>query len=294
MLNRIARKVGDSGRHLQRQRHGLAGVHQIGRLVTNKPVHDVGAAVTLRVGLADADVAAIRAAENINELVHVRLLLVDNRGVLVADLVLLIAQQAGHFGRLVEGALGIQSRPQRAVVDLLEVRVAGLQLRGRNIKRDRTRAQAQRIEVSIGAVDAALETAGSADQLIEFRHRGAVDDLHPAMIRVRVLVGQHGIASRPVEETTLCTARDPFVEPLIAGNAGLRIEFAVAELAPATGRIVFVTLTVHQTDDLLRTHRHIRGSGGKLPLVLVIDLDRLAQHRDILRRGGPGEVRMLQ
>ena len=145
------------------------------------------------VGFARADVPAVRRTKKVGEPADKRFLLIDIGGGRIADLVLLVAQQTRHPGRLVEGALGVQGRPQRALVNLLEVALASFQLRRRDIKGDRSRAQAQRIEVGVGAVDRGLEVVARTGELVELRHGGAVDDLHAAVVRIGVLVGQQGV-----------------------------------------------------------------------------------------------------
>ena len=111
----------------------------------------------------------------------------------IAYLILLVAQQARHAGRLIEGSLGVEGGPQRAVVNLLEVRLAGFQERRRNIKRDRPWAQPKRVQAGVGAVNSPLEIKPRAGQLVELRHRRAVDDLHAAMVRIGIFVRQQGV-----------------------------------------------------------------------------------------------------
>ena len=168
----------------------------------------------------DADVTAIWRAKDIDELADKRVFLIDIGGGRIADLVLLIAEQTRHLGGLIEGALGVERRPQRAVVDLFEVALARFHFCRRDIKCDRARAQAQRIEMGVGAVDRALEIVARAGELVELRHGRAVDDLHAAVVGIGVLVGQQSVGRDPVHITALRTARDPFVERLVAGHAG--------------------------------------------------------------------------
>ena len=191
--DRVTTELHDVGRHLEAEGDRLRGVHQIARTIDDVEVVKVRPGVVLGVGLADADIAAVRRAEEVDELTHKRALLIDISGGGITDLVLLVAQQARHPGRLVEGALGIERRPQRALVDLLEVGLASFQLCRRDIKGDRPRAQAERIEVGVGAVDRGLEVVARTGELVELRHGGAVDDLHAAVVRIGVLVGQQGV-----------------------------------------------------------------------------------------------------
>ena len=148
--------------------------------------------------------------------------------------------------------------------------------------------------MGVGTVDRALEVVACRRQLVELRHGGAVDDLHAAVVGIGILVGQQGVARNPVDVTALRAARDPFVETLIAGHARARVELAVAELAPAAGRIILVVLAMDQRDDLASAAGDIGRRRRELPLVLIIDLQRLAEHRHILGRGLPSEVRVFE
>ena len=77
-------------------------------------------------------------------------------------------------------------------------------------------------------------------------------------------------------------------------HAGARIDLTVAELAPAGRRIILVILAVNEGGNLAGAAGDGSRGRGEFPLVLVVNLDRLAQHRDVLGRGGPCEIRMFQ
>ena len=127
-------------------------------------------------------------------------------------MVLLIAQQARHAACLVKGALGIENGVERAAIDLLVVRVPGLQFGGRDVKGDGTRTQAERIEMSVRVIEPGLKGLGSDRQRFEFQHRGAVDFLDAAILVLAVHFRHKRIAHHPVVVSTLAGTRSPFVE----------------------------------------------------------------------------------
>ena len=80
----------------------------------------------------------------------------------------------------------------------------------------------------------------------------------------------------------------------MAGHAGACVDLAIAELTPAAGRIVLIVLAVHQRHDLAGAAGGVGRGRRKFPLVLVVDLHRLTEHRHILRRGLPSEVGVFE
>ena len=99
---------------------------------------------------------------------------------MIGDLVLLIAQQPGHGGGLVEGAGGVVERLNGTNRNLLIVALARhIQAVGVKVEGDGSRAETEWIEPGIRRIHGGLEAGCQAGQFIQIRHRGAVHDLHP-------------------------------------------------------------------------------------------------------------------
>ena len=209
-------------------------------------------------------------------------------------MVLLVAQEAGHPGRLVKRSLGVRHRLQRSLVDLVEMRFSRLQFRRRNVEGHGVRAEREGVEPRVDAVDLALERLAERGEFRQLRHGRPIHDLHAVILRVQILVGQNGIADQPVEIGALRGAGTPLDGPPVASHAGGGVILAIAQVRPAGGSIVGVTLPVGQRDDLLGGAGNIDGGSGELALVEVVDLDGLAEDGHGLRAGRPREVRALQ
>ena len=219
----------------------LTRINEIVGPVHNKPLKQIRADVALSVYFTRSDCPGIRAAENVDQLVDIGpLLLRDDAGVVV-DLILLVAQGARHRGSLGEGPVRIVEGLKGPTVNLLEVRLAGQHLAGRDIKGDRPGAQAKRIEVCVGIVDGGLEGRRGRRKGREGRYGGAVNLLNAGV--VGVLFGYQRVAHGPVVVGALGAAAHPLVQSPIAG--------LVAEMFPALRGIVVVTLAMHQPYDLL-------------------------------------------
>ena len=153
------------------------GIHKVGRFIDEEVMVEVGVGVALGVEFAGADVAGVGGAEEVEELVFVGVFLVVHGVVVVVEGVVLGAQEAVHGAGLVEGGLGVLAGSEGAFVDLLEVGFAGFELGGGDVEGDGPFGETEGVEVGALGVEGGLDVERAGDDLAEFGHGGAVDDL---------------------------------------------------------------------------------------------------------------------
>ena len=173
------------------------------RTIDNKPLQSIGPVIALGVDLAGADFAAVGFAVNVDELVYIGGLLVSDGGGVAVDGHILSAQQAIHLAGLIEGALGVVRRPQRAFVDLFVMRFTRLEFVRGNIEGNRPRTQPQRIQMGIRAIQRGLKTAADDSDFLQGRHGAAVDHGNARVLRIGIFVWQQRIAHHPVKIAAL-------------------------------------------------------------------------------------------
>ena len=113
-INRSSREALILHRVLKGHSDRLSSVDPVKRTVDDIPAEVVRFLVSLRIDFPGTDITGIGAAVNILQFLKHGVFLVLDGGLLVADLVLLVAQQARHGGGLIEGAGGIVQSTQGA------------------------------------------------------------------------------------------------------------------------------------------------------------------------------------
>ena len=178
----------------------IVGVVSVARsargLVHHEPVGEIRAIVGLGVGPAGPTVAGIGPAVDVDELIFESAFLFLEGGIVIIHRVILVAQQAGHLGRLIERALGVELGGEGAFADLLIVGLAGAQLVGIDVEGDGSGAEPERVQMGVRIVEGGLEGFTADGQQLQLRHGGAVDLLDAGVDGIDI--GQHGIAGRPV------------------------------------------------------------------------------------------------
>ena len=244
--------------------------------------------------LAGADVLVIRTAVDLDQLAVDRGLLVRHHLLEVALLVL-VPQRVGAVLDALEYLVRDGRCAERAVVDLLEVRLALVDLARGDVERNRGVGESERIHPSVELVRVALHALRVLRDLAELERRVAVDHLDDARVR-GLRGGQHGVHGEPVVVRAEVSARRPLVYAPAAA-LGLSVELVFVELVvfgphPRILRALLVVPARSARDDHLRSARLLRGGGGEAPLVHVGAVDErggsVAEYGLDLRR--PAEV----
>ena len=204
IIDRKAGELPEVFRHSNGRLNRRGQIHQQPRrTIDNKPLQSIGPVIALGVDLAGADFAAVGFAVNVDELVYIGGLLVSDGGGVAVDGHILSAQQAIHLAGLIEGALGVVRRPQRAFVDLFVMRFTRLEFVRGNIEGNRPRTQPQRIQMGIRAIQRGLKTAADDSDFLQGRHGAAVDHGNARVLRIGIFVWQQRIAHHPVKIAAL-------------------------------------------------------------------------------------------
>ena len=166
------------------------------------------------------------------------------------------------------------------------------------VKGDAVLGQSQWIHAGLGIVQTGLEAFGHRCQLHQFWYRGPVD-LHDAFVRGVVVHGrQHRVADHPVQHRANAGPGRPMIHAPAPGGLDRGISLAVRapsvapglpKMPPARVLVRRVILPPGQVKDLLTGPGQCGCGCGKLALIHVVHLHRLAQNGHRLGSRRPGE-----
>ena len=257
-------------------------------------MEEIGAGITLLISLTRADIVGIRRAVNLDELIGKGALLLGDGSSLSGERLVLPPQELrGVLGTDERGGRVLQ-RTYCASVDLLVVRLAGVDLRGRDVEGERAAAQAERVQAAIGVVEGVLHCGRLSHDLRQLGHGRAVDFLDALMRRIRIDGGQQRIRRDPVQIRPLPGAARPVIRAPAAHLAGGGIGAAIAQVTPATGLGGGESLAIGKVERLAGGAGERGGGTGKFPFVEVIDLHRHAADEHSFGARHPREVRIAQ
>src|SRR5262249_43142733 len=114
------------------------------------------------------------------------------------------------------------------------------------------------------------------------------DLLDACMIGIGIGAGQDGITNEPIKISTLSSAAAPFVYPPGTVSAGVFVTLILAL------RIIDVSGTVSEVDNLSARSGFGGSSGRKLALIKIVDLHGGAIDEDSIRARDPSEPRMAE
>ena len=261
--------------------------------VEDHVVDEVGSVVALGVGAGDADVVGVGVAVDLDEAVLEGDLFLLRGGDGLGGGVVLLAERGGGFLGGGEGGLGALEGGEGAVVDLLEVALAGVESGGGEVERDRVFVESQRVQPGVGAVKARLDVGEGGGDLADGGGVGAVDDVEARggrvvfaadLQQVRHGVEEEGVGDGPVEVGALAGAGGPAVD--VPAAVGVGVGGPAFEAARAEG----VVAAGGEADDVGAGAGLGGGGGGEGFFVEVVDADGGVADEGGAGDGVPAEV----